>query len=61
MHMKNLHIRSFAKINISLNITKKRDDGFHELDSVMLPISMHDSLVISKLNATDNFVTVDDF
>ena len=59
--MKNLHIRSFAKINISLNITKKREDGFHELDSVMLPISLHDSLVVSKLNGPDNFVTVDDF
>ena len=60
--MKNLHIKSFAKINISLNITKKRDDGFHEIDSVMLPISMHDSLVISRLkNAPDNYVTVDDF
>ena len=60
--MKSLHIRSFAKINISLNITGKRKDGYHELDSVMLPISLHDSLVISKLNtATDNFVTVDDF
>ena len=59
--MKSLHIRSFAKINISLNIVNKREDGFHELDSVMLPISMHDSLVVSKLNATDNFVTVDDF
>ena len=62
MHMKSLHIRSFAKINISLNITKKREDGFHELDSVMLPISLHDSLVVSKLNnAPDNYVTVDDF
>jgi len=62
MLMKNLHVRSFAKINISLNITKKREDGFHELDSVMLPISLHDSLVISKLNnAPDNYVTVDDF
>ena len=62
MPMKNLHIRSFAKINISLNITKKREDGFHELDSVMLPISLHDSLVVSKLNPnSDNFVTVDDF
>ena len=60
--MKNLHIRSFAKINISLNITKKREDGFHEIDSIMLPISLHDSLVVSKLkNTTDNFVTVDDF
>lgn len=62
MSMKHLHIRSFAKINISLNITGKREDGLHELDSVMLPISLHDSLVISKLAlGTDNFVTVDDF
>ena len=60
--MKNLHVRSYAKINLCLNITKKREDGFHELDMVMLPISLHDSLVVSKLNnATDNFVTVDDF
>ena len=60
--MKSLHIKSFAKINISLNITKKREDGFHEIDSVMLPISLHDSLVISKLKiAPDNYVTVDDF
>ena len=60
--MKNLHVRSFAKINLCLNVVKKREDGFHELDGVMLPISLHDSLVISKLNnATDNYVTVDDF
>ena len=59
--MKSLHIRSFAKINLCLNVVNKREDGFHELDMVMLPISLHDSLVISKLNATDNFVTVDDF
>ena len=60
--MKNLHIRSFAKINLCLNVVKKREDGFHELDGVMLPISLHDSLVISKLsNARDNYVTIDDF
>ena len=60
--MKSLHIRSYAKINLCLNITGKREDGYHELDMIMLPISLHDSLVISKLEkATDNFVTVDDF
>ena len=62
MKMKSLHIRSYAKINLCLNITGKREDGFHELDMIMLPISLHDSLVVSKLNkSTDNFVTVDDF
>ena len=60
--MKSLHIRSFAKINISLNITKKREDGFHEIDSIMLPITLHDSLVVTKSsNAVDNYVTIDDF
>ena len=60
--MKDLHIRSYAQINLCLNITGKREDGYHELDMVMLPISLHDSLIVSKLNkSTDNFVTVDDF
>ena len=60
--MKNLHIRSYAKINLCLNVVNKREDGFHELDMVNLPISLHDSLVVSKLNtAVDNYVTVDDF
>ena len=60
--MKSLHVRSYAKINLCLNITGKRENGFHEVDMIMLPISLHDSLVISKLNKSiDNFVTVDDF
>ena len=60
--MKELHIRSYAKINLCLNITGKREDGYHELDMIMVPISLHDSLVIAPLNKSrDNFVTVDDF
>ena len=55
-------IKSFAKINISLRVVSKRPDGYHELDSVMVPIELHDSIIISKLqNSGDNFVTVDDF
>ena len=55
-------VKSYAKINISLRVVSKREDGYHELDSLMLPIELHDSIIISKLQTSyDNFVTVDDF
>ena len=56
-------VKSYAKINLSLNIVGKREDGYHLLDMVMVPIELHDSIIISHLgkNLIDNFVTVDDF
>lgn len=55
--------KSYAKINISLNVTKKREDGYHELDMVMLPIELHDSILISRdrRKTKDHFITIDDF
>lgn len=37
-----------AKINIGLNITSKRDDGFHNLESIFYPINWVDILEINK-------------
>lgn len=56
-------VKSYAKVNICLNVTGKREDGYHELDMVMLPIELHDSILISKekQSAKDNFITIDDF
>ena len=55
-------VKSYAKINLSLRVKAKREDGYHELDSIMVPIELHDSIVISPLyNRDDSFVTVDDF
>ncbi|HNX15986.1 MAG TPA: 4-(cytidine 5'-diphospho)-2-C-methyl-D-erythritol kinase [Bacilli bacterium] len=60
--MKDLVIRSYAKINICLNVTNRRQDGFHDLDMVMVPIELHDSILMSEVkNTDDNFVTIDDF
>lgn len=60
--MRTRSVKSYAKINISLRVVSKREDGYHELDSIMVPIELHDSLIISPLkNSDDNFVTVDDF
>src|ERR1035437_8520632 len=33
-----------AKINIGLNVVEKRSDGFHNLETIFLPIAMTDAL-----------------
>src|ERR1043166_1489638 len=35
-----------AKINLSLRVLQRRDDGFHEIETVMVPISIFDTLDI---------------
>lgn len=39
--------RAYAKINLALDVTGVRADGYHELDSIMLPIDFYDLLEIS--------------
>lgn len=56
-------IKSYAKINVLLNVVGKRKDGYHELDMIMLPLELHDSILISKLkpNAPEHYITIDDY
>lgn len=46
--MDELSIKSFAKINIGLNIISKRDDGFHNLQTIFFPLLLHDIITIKK-------------
>jgi 4-diphosphocytidyl-2-C-methyl-D-erythritol kinase len=41
-----------AKINLGLNILRKREDGFHELETIFYPIGLKDGLefIENKLN-----------
>ena len=46
--MKKLKIRANAKINLSLSVIGKREDGYHELDTVMQSISLYDNVYITE-------------
>ncbi len=60
--MRKFVVRCPAKINICLNVVGKQDDGYHQLDMVILPLAMHDSMLFERLKKDeDNFVTVDDY
>ena len=36
--------KAYAKINLYLNVTAKREDAFHDIESVMQTINLHDTL-----------------
>jgi 4-diphosphocytidyl-2-C-methyl-D-erythritol kinase len=40
-------LKAFAKINIGLRILSKRQDGYHNIESVFYPVSLHDIIKIS--------------
>lgn len=43
---KNVILEAPAKINLTLNVLEKRSDGFHELETVMQQISLHDKIFL---------------
>lgn len=43
-----IKVHAFGKANLSLNITGKRDDGMHELDSVMMSIDCFDTVTVAE-------------
>ena len=47
--------KAYAKVNLALHVLGKRDDGFHSIDSVMVPISLHDEV---RLEPTEAGITL---
>ncbi len=46
--MNSIKIKANAKINLSLNITGKRSDGYHYIDTVMQSVSLFDTVTVKK-------------
>lgn len=48
--MDSIYKKVRAKINLTLNVLNKRDDGFHNIESVFHRISMYDELYVQKVS-----------
>ena len=46
--MERIKITACAKINLSLSVLGKREDGYHELDTVMQSVDLSDTVYIEK-------------
>jgi len=48
IEMQAMQVFAPAKINLSLKILGRRDDGFHEIETLIVPISLSDEMKIEK-------------
>lgn len=47
-----MKVRAYAKINLGLDVVRKREDGYHELDMIMVPIDFYDVVEINFAEKT---------
>lgn len=47
--MNELNLKALAKINLGLDVLRKREDGYHEVRMVMQTIKLHDRIRMRKL------------
>lgn len=61
-----MRVQAFAKINLSLRVLGRRDDGYHELRTVFQSIALYDTLTIRRahgpfrLTCSDAALPLDD-
>lgn len=46
--MKELRLKALAKINLGLDVLRRREDGYHEVKMVMQTIRLYDRLILKK-------------
>ncbi|NMA82680.1 MAG: 4-(cytidine 5'-diphospho)-2-C-methyl-D-erythritol kinase [Epulopiscium sp.] len=49
--MRELYLRARAKINLTLDVTGKREDGYHDVEMIMQTVNLYDELWIQRIYA----------
>lgn len=48
--MRNIIVKAQAKINLSLDVLRKRQDGYHDVKMIMQLINLHDIVELTKIS-----------
>ena len=43
-----LELKAYGKINLGLDVVRKREDGYHEVRMIMQTVHLHDRIVMEK-------------
>ncbi len=46
--VKELHLNAYAKVNLTLDVGAERPDGYHEIESVMHTVALHDAITLRE-------------
>lgn len=53
--MDKIELKAYGKINIGLDVIRKREDGYHDLDMIMQTVGVYDDVIISRKDGTQTY------
>ena len=57
----NTSVKAYAKINLALNVYDRKEDGYHNIDMVTIPLDLHDIIELELLpKGYESYITSDD-
>lgn len=48
--MKEMHLKAYGKINLGLDVVRRREDGYHEVKMIMQTVKIYDKLTFTVLD-----------
>jgi len=57
--VKELRLNAYAKVNLTLDVGQARPDGYHEIESVMHTIALHDSITLREAGTGTEVIVTD--
>lgn len=55
--MKSIQLRAMGKINLGLDVVRRREDGYHEVRMVMQMVNLYDKIKITKIRRPKIYIS----